>query len=170
MNYGGFAQLVDALGGVDITVTQRLPEGGPAYDGEPVNKWATGWIEPGAQHMNGETAQWYARSRETTSDWDRVKRQSQLQDAILKQVTPSNLLAHFQDVAKAGSNLIKTDIPESMLGYFADLGVKSKTHPSPSIVLDPAAGVNQDHPDVTYIQQQIKGLLHPPTTSPTPKS
>jgi LCP family protein required for cell wall assembly len=169
MNYGGFAQLVDALGGVDITVTQRLPEGGPHYDGQPVKQWATGWIEPGKQHMNGNTAQWYARSRETTSDWDRVKRQSQLQEAILQQVTPANLIAHFQDVAAAGKNLIKTDVPASMLGYFADLGVKSKSHPSPSIVLSPTpAGIDQFTPDIAYVHELIQKMLHPPTPTAKP--
>ncbi len=167
MNYGGFAQLVDALGGVDITVTQRLPEGGPRYDGEPVAKWATAWIEPGRQHMNGDTAQWYARSRETTSDWDRVRRQQQLQQAILKQVTPANLLARFQDVATAGQNLFKTDIPESMLGYLADLGVKSRAHAPQSLLLDPAHGVDQFTPDVAYVHATLQKLLHPPTPSPT---
>ena len=39
----GFAALVDALGGVDITVEERLPEGGgPAYDGQPAEEWAIG--------------------------------------------------------------------------------------------------------------------------------
>jgi len=68
----GFAHLIDALGGVDITVEQRLPKGGgPAYEGQPAEDWAIGWIEPGAQHMDGDTAQWYARSRYTTNDFDR---------------------------------------------------------------------------------------------------
>lgn len=169
MNYGGFAQLVDALGGVEITVTQRLPEGGPKYEGQPVNQWATGWIEPGTQKMNGDTAQWYARSRETTNDFDRVKRQSQLQDAILKQVTPENLLANFQAVTKAGTNLFQTDIPESMLGWFVDLGIKSKSQPSPSILLDPTAGVDQFHPKVEYVQGLVEKMLHPPTPTPKPK-
>lgn len=169
MNYGGFAQLVDALGGVDITSTERLPEGGPAYNGQPVDQWATGWIEPGAQHMDGTTAQWYARSRETTSDWDRVKRQAQLEQAILNQVTPANLLSRFQQVAAAGQNLFQTDVPESMLGYFVDLGVKSKAHPVQSLQLDPAHGVNQDHPDAAYTASLLHALLHPPTTSPTAK-
>ena len=83
----GFADLVDALGGVDVTVEQRLPEGGgPAYEGQPAEEWASGWIEAGAQHMDGDTAQWFARSRYTTSDWDRMKRQRQLQEAILEAV------------------------------------------------------------------------------------
>ena len=39
---------------------------GPSYDGQPAEEWATGWIEAGPQHMDGDTAQWYARSRYTT--------------------------------------------------------------------------------------------------------
>ena len=170
MNYGGFAQLVDALGGVDITVTQKLPKGGgPHYPGEPASKWAKGWIMPGKQHMNGNTAQWYARSRETTSDFDRVKRQAQLQEAILKQVTPANLMTRFQQVAAAGKNLLQTDIPPSMLGYFTDLGTKSKKLKSPSVVLSPQAGIDQFHPDIAYIHELVDKMLHPATKTPEPK-
>ena len=40
---------IDALGGVDITVEERLPKGGgPAYDGQPAEEWAIGWIEAGS--------------------------------------------------------------------------------------------------------------------------
>ncbi len=85
----GFADVIDALGGVDINVQERLPKGGPAYDGQPVDDWAFGWIEPGQQHMDGDTAQWYARSRYTTSDFDRMRRQRELQEAILAQFTPA---------------------------------------------------------------------------------
>ena len=99
----GFAALVDALGGVEITVEERLPEGGgPAYDGQPAEEWASGWIEVGPQRMDGDTAQWYARSRYTTSDFDRMKRQRQLQEAILAQFTPDVVLTRFSDVAAAG--------------------------------------------------------------------
>jgi LCP family protein required for cell wall assembly len=99
----GFADIVDALGGVDITVQERLPEGGgPSYEGEPAEDWAIGWIEAGPQHMDGDTAQWYARSRYTTSDWDRMRRQRELQQAILAQANPANVLLRFQQVAAAG--------------------------------------------------------------------
>ena len=62
--------------------------GGPAYEGQPAEEWAIGWIEAGPQHMDGDTAQWYARSRYTTDDFDRMKRQRMLQEAILAQFTP----------------------------------------------------------------------------------
>ncbi|KHK99475.1 transcriptional regulator [Microbacterium mangrovi] len=168
MNYGGFAQLVDALGGVDITVTERLPiGGGPKYKGQPASEWAKGWIEPGRQHMDGNTAQWYARSRETTSDWDRVKRQAQLEQAIVHQVNATTLLTRFREVASAGQNLFKTDIPEGMLGYLADLGVKSRSEKVQAMQLVPKQGVDQFNPDVAAIQAHLQSLLHPASPSPS---
>ncbi len=165
----GFAALIDALGGVTINVTERLPMGGgPAYDGQPAADWAIGWIEVGEQHMNGDTAQWYARSRYTTNDWDRMKRQRELQEAILTQFTPANVMARFQDVALAGTDLVKTDLPQSMLGYFVELAVKSRALPVHTIELTPEGGVDPDHPDFEYIHQLVQSALHPPVPTDTP--
>lgn len=167
----GFASLIDALGGVDITVDQRLPEGGgPAYEGQPAEEWATGWIEPGAQHMDGDTAQWYARSRYTTNDWDRMKRQRQLQEAILAQFTPQVVLTRFQDVAAAGQDLIQTDLPQSLLPFLAELALKAKEMPVTTIELTPEYQIEPDSPDFAYIQELVRQALHPPTATPTPES
>lgn len=163
----GFAALVDALGGVDITVEQRLPEGGgPAYEGQSAEEWATGWIEAGAQHMDGDTAQWYARSRYTTSDWDRMKRQRELQEAILAQFTPTTVLTRFNEIAAAGTAIVETDLPQSMLPYFADLALKAKEQPVSTLELTPESGIDELDPDYAYIRQLIQTTLHPP--SPTP--
>ncbi|WP_159502275.1 LCP family protein [Microbacterium sp. 18062] len=164
----GFAALIDALGGVTITVTERLPEGGgPAYDGQPAEDWATGWIEVGEQVMDGDTAQWYARSRYTTNDWDRMKRQRELQAAILAQFTPANVLTRFQEVASAGQHLVQTDIPQSMLGYFVELAIKAKEQPITTIELTPEGGIDDENPDYEYVQQLVQQTLHPPTATPT---
>ncbi|WP_337005935.1 MULTISPECIES: LCP family protein [unclassified Microbacterium] len=167
----GFAELVDALGGVDIDVTgPRLPKGGPPenWSGTDVSEWAIGWIEPGQQHMDGDTAQWYARSRYTTSDWDRMKRQRQLQEAILAQFTPQTVLTRFNEVAAAGTALISTDLPSDKLPEFFDLMLKAKEQPVTSIELTPASGVDEHNPDYAYIHQMIQQALHPPTPTPTP--
>ncbi|MCR2765116.1 LCP family protein [Microbacterium sp. zg.B48] len=166
----GFAALIDALGGVDITVAERLPKGGgPAYAGQPADEWAIGWIEAGAQHMDGDTAQWYARSRYTTDDFDRMKRQRQLQEAILAQFTPQTVLTRFQDVATAGQDLIQTDLPQSMLPFLADLALKAKEQPVTTIELTPASGIDEYDPDYPYIQELVRLALHPPTQTPTPE-
>ncbi len=167
----GFADIVDALGGVDITVVERLPEGGgPSYEGEPAEDWATGWIEAGQQHMDGDTAQWYARSRYTTSDWDRMRRQRELQQAILAQASPANVLLRFQEVAGAGEDLVETDIPQSLLPFLTGLAVKAKEQPVTTIELTPeGAGVDPDDPsadDWALIRELIQATLHPPTEEP----
>jgi LCP family protein required for cell wall assembly len=165
----GFAALIDALGGVDITVTERLPEGGgPAYPGQPAEDWAIGWIEVGEQHMDGDTAQWYARSRYTTNDWDRMTRQRELQAAILAQFTPSNVLTRFEEVTNAGEHLVKTDIPQSMLGYFVELAIKAKEHPVQTVEMTPATGIDDRDPDYAYVQELVQQTLHPPAATETP--
>lgn len=165
----GFASLIDALGGVDITVVERLPKGGgPEYEGQPVDEWATGWIEAGAQHMDGDTAQWYARSRYTTSDFDRMKRQRELQEAILTQFTPANVLTRFQEVAGAGADIVQTDLPQSLLPYFTELALKAKEQPVTRIELTPEGGIDEFAPDYPYIRELVQQALHPPTPTDSP--
>jgi len=167
----GFADLVDALGGVDIDVKERLPKGGPAYDGQPVDDWAFGWIEPGQQHMNGDTAQWYARSRYTTSDFDRMRRQRELQEAILAQTTPQNVLTHFQDVATAGTNIVETDLPQGLIApTLVNLALEAKGQPVGTLELTPAGGVDEFDPDFAQVQQMVHDKLHPPTETEAPSS
>lgn len=167
----GFADLVDALGGVTITVDERLPKGGgPSYEGQPAEEWAIGWIEVGEQHMDGDTAQWYARSRYTTSDFDRMERQRELQQAMLDQFTPQTVLTRFQELAGAGADLVETDIPTSMLPYLVDLAVKAKDQPVSTIELTPEGGIDEYDPDYDYIRELVQLTLHPPTPTPEPES
>lgn len=158
----GFADLIDALGGVDVTVSDRIPIGGD----ENLNG-VVEWIEPGQRHLDGYHAQWYARARHGSSDYDRMARQRQLQDAILKQVNPVNVVGKFQDIAKAGAQVMKTDIPQSMLGYFVDLGMKTRKLPVGQLELVPPT-IDPTAPDYTQIHQLVKQALAP--ASPTPSA
>ena len=117
--------------------------------------------------MNGATALWYARSRYDTSDYDRMLRQRQLQEAILQQFTPANVLSKFQGVAAAGAQVVRTDIPQSMLGFFVDLAGKTKELPIGSIELTPIGDVDPENPDYAYIHAIIAEATAPPP-SPEP--
>ncbi|CAD5993102.1 LCP family protein [Agreia sp. COWG] len=149
----GFAQLIDALGGVDINVTERLPIGGD----ENLNE-VEGWIEPGEQHMDGTTALWYARSRHTTSDYDRMGRQRELQTAILTQFTPANVLSKFQGIANAGADVVKTNVPQSTLAYFLDLALKTKSLPIDNVELVPPQ-VDPENPDWDTVRQTVAAAM-----------
>ncbi len=163
----GFAELIDALGGVEITVEKRLPKGGgPGPRNLPVEEWAIGWIEEGTQRMDGDTAQWYARSRYTTSDWDRMKRQRELQIAILEQFTPQNVLLRFNQVVEAGSAMVQTDLPKDKLSEFFDLMLLAKELPVTTIELTPEGGVSDTDPDYEYVRALVHEALHPPTPEP----
>jgi LCP family protein required for cell wall assembly len=117
IDMAAFSSLIDSLGGIDINVKQRLPIGGQRDDASD----AKGWIEVGQQRMDGYLALWYARSRHLTSDYDRMRRQHEVENAVLKQMEPANVLTRFQDIASAGKKLVKTDIPGPMLSTYVEL-------------------------------------------------
>lgn len=153
-----FSTLIDALGGVNINVETRVPVGG---DENLVG--VAEWIEPGMQNLNGYYAMWYARSRHGDDDYARMARQRQIQEAILEQANPVNVLSNFQAVAASGSRLVKTDIAQSMLGYFVNLASKSRTQPISRIEITPANGFDPDDPDFAAIHSSVQDLLWPPT-------
>lgn len=162
IDMAGFSQLIDALGGVTISV----PEAVPVHSDETFETVAF-WIGPGAVQMDGYTALWYARSRHDTSDYDRMLRQRQLQEAILLQFNPANVLSKFQAVAQAGAQVVRTDVPQTMLGFFVDLASKTKELPIGSIELTPLGGVDPEDPDYAYIHQIIADATAPaPTADP----
>ena len=166
IDMAGFSDLVNALGGVTINVTERLPiNGGQAADGTPIN--VQGWINPGVQRLDGYTALWYARSRHSTSDYDRMARQRQLESAILAQFTPALVLSKFQAVASAGRQIVKTDIPQSMLGQFVTLADKARTQKVSQLELVPPT-VNEIEPNFPEIRTLVTQALTTPTASPTP--
>lgn len=159
VNMQGFVQLIDALDGIEIDVTQRIPiEGGEDANGQPIN--VAGWIEPGLQRLDGYRALWYARARHGTNDYDRMARQREVQEAMLKQMDPATVLLRFNDVAAAGGNAVSTDIPSPMLGHFVELALKAKELPVTSIDFVPEQWDN-NHPDFAAIQAVVDQTLAP---------
>jgi LCP family protein required for cell wall assembly len=166
VNMEGFTRLVDALGGIDMDVRQRLPiEGGEDSNGRPTN--VSGWIEPGPQHMDGYTALWYARSRHGTDDYDRMARQREVQEAILRQMDPANVLLRFNEIAAAGGVTLATDVPSPMLSHFVELALKAKELPLTTLDFVPDEWDN-NHPDIAAIQAKVDELTAPVTPSPAP--
>ncbi|MEP6480579.1 MAG: LCP family protein [Rhodoglobus sp.] len=156
----GFSDLIDALGGVVIDSMGRYPIAEPeALDDNGNAPPGTPYIEAGAQHMDGFTALWYARIRAGSNDYDRMQRQHQVEEAILQQFDPANLLTKFESVAKAGTKVVSTDIPQSMLGFFVELAGKSRAYPSVDKleIVPPLIDVNA--PDFDYIHQVVAEQL-----------
>lgn len=160
----GFADLINALGGVDVCVEQRMPLVG---DEEST---PSEWIEEGCQRLDGYKALWYSRARYQIpgGDYSRIQRQAALEQAIVDQFTPSTILAKFQDIAASTSQIVKTSVPQSMLGYFVTLAEKARTIPITRVELIPANGVDPQEPDYAWINSMIQTALYPPTPTATP--
>jgi anionic cell wall polymer biosynthesis LytR-Cps2A-Psr (LCP) family protein len=87
--------MIDLLGGIDLYVHKSIYD--PYYPTEN-NGYTVYSIEAGSHHMNGEEALKYVRSRKTTSDFDRSKRQQQVIQAIRVKLKMLNIIEDI-DVA-----------------------------------------------------------------------
>lgn len=90
VDFDGFKDLVDALGGIDINVKKAIYD--PYYPKDGTFLYAPFSIAAGEQHMDGEIALKYARSRKTTSDFDRADRQQQIIYAIKEKALQTKVI------------------------------------------------------------------------------
>lgn len=158
----GFSDLVDSLGGITLKVPERTPLAAAIPGAQPF-----AWVEAGEQHLDGQTALWYARTRYESTDYARMSRQRDVQEAILRQFTPANVLVKFQAVAEAGTQVVKTDIPSVMLGLFADLATKSKKLPVTRLELVPDE-FDPLYPDFEKIAAAIAAAFAASSPPPAP--
>jgi LCP family protein required for cell wall assembly len=115
----GFVQLVDALGGVTVPVSEpvRVEIDRLGRDGaEPAF-----YLRPGRHRLNGLTALAYARARKETSDYDRMRRQRCLLGSLARQVDAGRLLRAFPRLVPVVKRDVSTDLPLSRLPGLVEL-------------------------------------------------
>src|SRR6266704_3582324 len=103
----GVRDVVDAVGGVDITVAQAIHD-----DSYPTDDYGyqTVDIPAGRQHMDGDTALKYARTRHQDSDFGRIARQQQVLAAVRTQMLNPLNWPRIPALTAAASQTIKTDL------------------------------------------------------------
>jgi len=92
VDFEGFTKMIDKVGGVDILVEKDLYD--PYFPANNMVDYAPFKITSGLHHLDGTTALKYARSRETTSDFDRSRRQEQVLVAVKEKLLSSETLAN----------------------------------------------------------------------------
>ncbi len=102
INFRGFKEVVDSLGGVDVQVSQRLTDWRTGYG------WYT--VHPGVVHMDGEMALWYVRSRKTSSDIDRLRRAQEVSLAIGEKMLANGLFNSADALYGSYRNNVQTDL------------------------------------------------------------
>jgi LCP family protein required for cell wall assembly len=145
VNLRGFRELVDAVGGVTLTVREPIPVG----IGSDVN-----YVQPGRRKLTGFETQWFARARQGSDDYSRMARQKCVMTAMLHQISPQTMLRNFSNIAKASSDMVSTNIPAGEVGQFVDLALKAKGQPVSTLSLVPPL-VNTGDPDIPLVQAKV---------------
>lgn len=113
VDFDGFRNIIDTLGGIEIDVPEPIDD--PEYPTEDYGIMHLK-IPAGRQHMNGDLALKYARSRKSTSDFDRSKRQMQVILAARDKALRINAIAQAPQLLAQMSSAIETDMtPDQML-------------------------------------------------------
>lgn len=159
INFQGFKEVVDILGGIDVDVPETLVD--EQYPVEDANgmfiRNERFVVQKGLQHMDGETALRYARSRHSTSDFDRGTRQHLVMTAIKEKALKEHYLTDSTSLRRlyyAVSSNIETDITINEMIRGAML---MKDISSDHII---SAGLNDDN-------TKIGGFLYTPDRSLT---
>src|SRR6266487_437526 len=113
VDFDGFRQIVDTLGGVDVPVScpytdWRLID--PSYDPYNENNWALYTTGPGLIHMDGDLTLWYARSRQKSNDFDRGRRQQEVLRALFSQALQAGTLKRIPELYNDLKNTVDTDL------------------------------------------------------------
>lgn len=94
IDFAGFKQVIDTLGGIDVNVPSALHD--LKYPDDNLRGYDPLHIEAGWQHMSGALALKYARSRHApghSSDFDRSLRQQLILDAVKTKIMSSETLS-----------------------------------------------------------------------------
>jgi len=164
VDLGGFEALIDALGGIDINIgPERVPMGGTDIFGNDQPEWAIEeWIAAGPQHLDGEEALWFSRSRWRSTDYERMERQRCVLNAVVEQASPTNLLSNYLDLAAAAEEIITTDVPYQLFPAFLDLAGKVQSTPVRSLAFTDEVILDRANPDFDEIRNLVRASLDPP--------
>jgi len=113
VDFEGFKRIVDLLGGVTMAVSCPLEDWrllSPELDPTLEENWGRFKLEAGIHQMDGDLALWYARSRLTTTDFDRGRRQQQLLQVMLNQSIDLGLVARAPELWSTFNDVVETNM------------------------------------------------------------
>jgi len=122
VDFNGFEKLINQLGGIDVNVEKAIND--PYFPDDRMIGYQPFKITAGQHHLDGSTALKYARSRHTTSDFDRAARQQKIIEAIKDRAMTGDVLSNPKKIAELVATLgssIKTNLSVAELKALADM-------------------------------------------------
>jgi LCP family protein required for cell wall assembly len=124
VDFAGFIEIVDMLGGLDVDVECPLPD----ID-----------LKAGMYHMDGQQALRFVRSRMGTSDFDRGRRQRKVLMALWQKGVTMDLVPKLPRLWVSMSDAFETDLPLEHVMNLAYVGLQLE----PEYILSSA--INGNH-------------------------
>lgn len=153
VNMQGFLEIIDALGGVTLTLDEKLPMPGNVPGAKTQYP---PFIGPGEVTMDGTTALGFARSRSGDSDYGRMGRQRQLLTAIASQVEGGDILLRFPNLTEIMRWTVRTSLSAGEFSSLVDR-LRSGAAIRESVGLVPPL-INPSNPNFTDITNLIDAL------------
>ena len=164
VNFDGFKQVVDAMGGVTINV--QIPVTDETYPSD-TGRNSRVYIPTGLQHMTGAEALVYARSRHSgLGDFDRGARQQRVLTSLREQADITNLIPRIPELVDAVKATVRTDIPQGELAKLAGLAgsvdtknIRSYVFAYPRYGRQDVTGTYRYLPDIAKIRAAVAGAF-----------
>ena len=116
VDFGGFQTIIDMLGGVDITLTEK--------EANHLNEAYGFSLSAGLQHLNGEQALAYSRIRKIDSDSQRTARQRKVITALIDAyrdrsvIEMATMAGDILDTGLVKTNMDSSDIINYVMKFF----------------------------------------------------
>src|SRR5699024_12743090 len=113
-----------------------------------------------------------ARARNCATDYSPIQRQQCVQQAMLSQFEVPTLGTRFEGILGGGEQMVETSIPQSQVGSFLNLGVKSQRQDMERLTIGaPDFGDQGEqfstYPDFDEIHQRVDEILSEDGTPPS---
>ena len=113
MNFQGFKDMIDKLDGIDVEAAKPLTDYRHGF--------GTYKIPAGITHMDGSLALWYVRARQTTSDFDRSRRQQEVIMAIAQRLLDMRAIPNLPGFFQVFMEYFESDLTLEIVTPYVEM-------------------------------------------------
>jgi LCP family protein required for cell wall assembly len=176
VDFNDFMRIVEKLGGLEVSVDCAISDWrlkDPSLDPQVEDNWEYYTMPIGRQKLSPYMALWYVRSRKTTNDLDRGRRQMDVLRAMWYQAREQGLFAQVTQLWPEAVDVVETDMTLTHvlslvpLAISLDMSNIARYSGTPGVhyvpFVTPDDGRDVMLPDRAQLMPLIEDFLTPPT-------
>lgn len=146
MDLNGFVKMIDTVGGIDVVNPVAINDNLYATPGGTIIGFH---LAAGPQHLNGDQALAYVRSRKSPGDNDfgRSSRQQQVLIALLHKMAQPDQLLNLPSLITTVGSSVTTNFPANQVADYIAVGQNVPSENFTHVVLDPSSGYSEYLPN-----------------------